>query len=68
MNVKQTKFLVDKNEMVYFGDKLNNLRVKHLNRIIIAHLNIKSTRNKFICLVKKIRNYIDILIGIWDKN
>ena len=46
--------------MVYFGDKLHNFRVNHLNKIIIEHLSINSIRNKFNYLVERIKNYIDI--------
>ena len=57
---KQTESSVDKNEMVYFGVKLHNFRVNHLNKIIIADLSINSIRNKFNYSVERIKNYIDI--------
>ena len=47
INVKQIQCSVDKNETVYLGDKLHNLQVKILSRIIIAHLNINPIRNTF---------------------
>ena len=40
INIKQIESSVDKNDMVYFGDKFHNLQMKKLNRIIIAYLNI----------------------------
>ena len=41
---------------------LDNLRVKNMNRIIFAHLNINSIRNKFDMLSDLIRGKIDILL------
>ena len=41
---------------------LKNMRVKNLNRLICAQLNISSKRNKFDSLVNIINNNIDILI------
>ena len=41
---------------------LNDLRLKHLDRLIIGHLNINSIRNKFEALKKIIKNNLDILI------
>ena len=41
---------------------LNEIRKKNLNRIIIAHLNINSIRNKFEMLKEVIGNRTDILL------
>ena len=41
---------------------LSDLRVKNLNKIIIAQLNINSLRNKFDFLVDSLNNYIDTLL------
>ena len=41
---------------------LNEIRIQHLNKIIVAHLNINSIRNKFEFLVTKLNNNIDILM------
>ena len=41
---------------------LNDLRIKNLNRIIIAHLNINNLRNKIGMLSDIIVNKIDILL------
>ena len=41
---------------------LNDLRIKNINRIIIAHLNINSLRNKIGMLSVIIVNKIDILL------
>ena len=41
---------------------LKNLRVKNLNRIIIAHININSIRNKFDTLTDLVTAKIDILL------
>ena len=41
---------------------LNKLRCNNLNRIIVAHLNINSVRNKFVLLKDMITGKIDILL------
>ena len=41
---------------------LNNMRLKHLGRLIIGHLNINSIRNKFESLKQIIKNNLDILV------
>ena len=41
-------------------EELNNLRLKNPNRLICAHLNINSVRNKFDLLSDIIKNNIDI--------
>ena len=41
--------------------KLKCLRVKHFNRIIIAHLNINSIRNKFVMVSDLVKGNIDVL-------
>ena len=46
----------------YFGDQLSSLRKKNLNRLIFAHLNINSIRNKFDQLVNGIKGNIDIMM------
>ena len=38
------------------------MRMKHLNNLIIAHLNINSLRNKFEFLVEFIRGKVDIIM------
>ena len=43
-------------------DALNEMRKKNPNRIIIAHLNINSIRNKFEMLKEVVVNEIDILL------
>ena len=47
---------------VSFNIELNSMRIKHVNKLIIAHLNINSLRNKFEFLVEFIRGKDDILI------
>ena len=41
---------------------LKNLRLKNVNRLICAHLNISSLRNKFASLINIIKNSSDILM------
>ena len=38
------------------------MRIKHVNKLIIAHLNVNSLRNKFQLLVEFIRSKVDILM------
>ena len=42
--------------------RLRKLRIKNLNKIIIAHLNINSIRNKFEMLALLFQGVIDILM------
>ena len=42
--------------------ELRNLRLKNHNRLICAHLNINSVRNKFELLINIIKDIIDILM------
>ena len=44
------------------GSQLDNLRRKNLNKIIFAHLNINSVRNKFNQLADLIKGKIDVLM------
>ena len=41
---------------------LKILRIKNMNKLIIAHLNINSLRNKFVFLKEAINNNVDILV------
>ena len=43
-------------------EELDNLRLKNPNRLIFAHLNINSVRNKFDLLAEIIKSNIDILM------
>ena len=45
-----------------FEDNLKKLRQKNLNRIIIAHININSVRNKFELIKDSIKDNIDIFM------
>ena len=45
-----------------FTDFLFNIRKKHSNKIIMAHININSLRNKFDMLTNSVTEYIDILM------
>ena len=51
-----------KNNFTSPKEELNNLRLKNPNRLICAHLNINSVRNKFDLLSNIIKNNIDILM------
>ena len=53
---------VDVDSNSYFRDQLSSLRKKNLNRLILAHLNINSIRNKFDQLVNGIKGNIDVLM------
>ena len=54
--------LCRKNKFTSPKEELNNLRLKNPNRLICAHLNINSVRNKFDLLSDIIKNNIDILM------
>ena len=43
---------------------INNLKIKNPNRVIIAHININSLRNKFDILSDIVKNKIDILMHL----
>ena len=45
-----------------FTDYLFNMRKHHSNKIIMAHININSIRNKFDMLTNTVSKYIDILV------
>ena len=45
-----------------FTDFLFNIRKKHSNKIIMAHFNINSFRNKFDMLTNSVTEYIDVLM------
>ena len=40
---------------------MKEVRLKNLNRIVLAHLNINSLRNKFDALVKQVSGNVDVL-------
>ena len=42
--------------------ELNSMHIKHVNKLIIAHLNINSLRNKFEFLGEFIRDKVDVLM------
>ena len=50
------------NDLTSLEDELHNLRLKNPNRLIFAHLNINSLRNKFDLLANIIKDKIDILM------
>ena len=45
-----------------YADDLKYIRLDNLNKLVIAHLNINSIRNKFDLLVEKIKGNVDILM------
>ena len=47
---------------VSFHNKLSVLRRKHFNKLIIAHSNINSSRNKFELLVDVARGNVNVLL------
>ena len=54
--------LSQKNNFTSPKEEINNLRLKNPNRLICAHLNINSVRNKFNLLSDIIKNNFDILM------
>ena len=61
-NLNRSNDHVDVDSNSYFGDQLSSLRKKNLNRLILAHLNINSIRNKLDQLVNGIKGNIDVLM------
>ena len=45
-----------------FRNSLKNIRIDNMNKLIFAHLNINSLRNKFDLLSEQIKGSVDILI------
>ena len=51
--------------MSYDGDSfksLKDVRLKNLNRIVLAHLNFNSLRNNFDALVEQVSGNVDVLV------
>ena len=63
-NILETLYrnLSRKNNFTSSKEELNNLRLKNLNRLTSAHLNINSVGNKFDSLSDIIENNIDVLM------
>ena len=49
-------------DSISFSECLSNLRQRNLNGFLLAHINIKSVRNKFDQFVSSIKNNIDIVM------
>ena len=43
-------------------DLIKEYRIKNVNKVILAHLNINSIRNKFSCLKELVSDKIDVLV------
>ena len=56
-----TNFVLS-NNLTNPKEELDNLRLKNPNRLICAHLNINSVRNKFDLLAEIIKSNTDILM------
>ena len=50
-----------------FKLKLKDIRITHLNRIVISHININSIRNKFELLAEAVLGNLGILMVIETK-
>ena len=50
-----------------FGEVLNDVREKNINRSIIGQLNINSIRNKFHYLESEATKHLDILVTFETK-
>ena len=50
------------NANLNFKEKLRTIRKRNIDKIIVAHLNINSFRNKFNSLISQITGSIDILM------
>ena len=62
-NVEHISELSESNagDVVVFKS-LKDVRIKNLNRIVLAHLNINSLRNKFDLLIDQIKGNVDVLV------
>ena len=50
------------NELITSNKDLKSLRLRNLNKIVVGHLNINSTRNKFDFLAYQVQGNTDILM------
>ena len=50
----------DSNENAF--DLIKQYRLKNTNKVILAHLNINSIKNKFTCLKELVSDNIDVLV------
>ena len=57
-NVKIEDTLINKDD----AKVLRQLKIKHLNKLVVGHLNINSLPNKFDCLKEFVKHNIDILM------
>ena len=64
LNISSSSSMIDNStdKDTDFLTILGKLRLKNVNRIIFAHININSIRNKFHLLTSDINNKIDILM------
>ena len=60
-NVALIKQILTK-KVTYGNRVLKSLRCNNLNKLVFAHLNINSIRNKFKLLSEKVRGNVDVLI------
>ena len=60
MNTDNDNTSFDSNENAF--DLINQNRLKNKNKVILAHLNINSIRNKFTCLKELVSDNIDVLV------
>ena len=64
MNIEgcNTSVLHDINKVSDCNNTLKSLRKDNLNKLIFAHLNINSIRNKFELLSEQIKGNVDVLM------
>ena len=61
-NVKYTSELSEPNDEDVIFKSLRDIRIKNLNRIVFAYLNINSLRNKFDLLTDLVLGNVDVLV------
>ena len=61
-NKNESGLQVESQKCENFMDFLFNMRKHHSNKIIMAHININSLRNKIDILTNSVTEYIDILM------
>ena len=66
MRIKSVEHISELSEsnagVVVVFKSLRDVRIKNLNRIVLAHLNINSLRNKFDLLTDQIKGNVDVLV------
>ena len=58
----KSKFLLEDKKRIDAKTILKSIRQEHTNKLVFAHININSLRNKFELLVDQVKGNIDVLM------